>query len=133
MNIMAFVLNRFTAACLQLHRMRVQHDAGLTAKGAAFFIACLCGWQDSASGVMLYASSAFILRNELFPPSVCLHRVCLRPYVFVLQEELLLSIVIATAICTLLLSLLPERSQDYAVRAHSPRTSHVLGGSRPGV
>ena len=32
------------------------------------------------------------------------------------QEELLLSIVIATAICTLLLSLLPERSQDYAVR-----------------
>ncbi|KAK9831531.1 hypothetical protein WJX81_006368 [Elliptochloris bilobata] len=30
------------------------------------------------------------------------------------QEELLLSVVIATAICTLLLSLLPERSQDYA-------------------
>lgn len=32
------------------------------------------------------------------------------------QEELLLSVVVATAICTLLLSLLPERSQDYAVR-----------------
>ena len=36
------------------------------------------------------------------------------------QEELLLSVVVATAICTLLLSLLPERSQDYAVRPAAP-------------
>jgi hypothetical protein len=36
------------------------------------------------------------------------------------QEELLLSVVVATAICTLLLSLLPERSQDYAVRPACP-------------
>ena len=43
-----------------------------------------------------------------------------RPVLLVSQEELLLSIVIATAICTLLLSLLPERSQDYAVRPPQP-------------
>ena len=45
------------------------------------------------------------------------------------QEELLLSVVIATAICTLLLSLLPERSQDYAVRATPyPLTMRLLAG-----
>jgi len=45
------------------------------------------------------------------------------------QEELLLSVVVATAICTLLLSLLPERSQDYAVRPGAP-CPRPRGGAR---